>query len=109
MDILLDTAVQIALTFFGGILTFFASKLGTLLGKWLKEKKESEVLKSVCRTCVLAVEQMYRDLGGEEKLKKALEMGENLLLEKGVKVSGETLRCLLESALAEAKGAFEKA
>lgn len=109
MEMLLDTVFQALLTVFGGVLTFFASKLGAFMGKWLKEKEKNDVISSICRSCVYAVEQMYRDCGGEEKLLKALEMGEAMLLEKGIKISADTLRCLLESALAEAKGAFEKA
>lgn len=108
MELFWDTAFQVVLTVLGSVLTFFATKVGTYLGKWLKGKYKEETIRNICRTCVFAVEQMYRDLGGEEKLKKALDMGEKQLLQKGIKVDFETLHCLLESALAEAKGAFEK-
>lgn len=109
MDVLLSAILQIVLTALGGVATFFASKLGAFLGKWLKQKEEDDLVKKICHSCVLAVEQMYRDCGGEMKLEKALEMGEKLLGEKGIVLSAETLRFLLEAALAEAKGAFDRA
>lgn len=99
---------EVIYTFLGAVITYFATKLATLLARRVKGREEEETLRSICRTCVYAVEQMYGGEGGKEKLKKALEMGEKLLAEKGISVDFETLHCLLESALAEAKGAFER-
>lgn len=109
MDVLMDGLVQFVLALLGGVLTYFATKIGAFFGKMLKSREEDKILQEVAKTCVYAVEQMYREHGGEEKLLKALEMGEKLLEEKGIRVKMETLRCLLEAALSEAKGAFLKA
>ena len=108
MNGLWEMMQEVIYTFFGGVITYFATKLATLLARRVKGKEEEETLKSICRTCVYAVEQMYGSEGGKEKLKRALDMGEKLLAERGITVDFETLHCLLESALAEAKGAFER-
>ncbi len=92
----------------GVALTLLASRLGTVLGKFWREKMKDESIRSVAATCVYAVEQMYGGKSGAEKLEKALIMGEKLLSGKGIRISAQELRVVLEAALSEAKGAFEK-
>lgn len=95
------------------IIAGVASVLGTLakkvydktLGTWLQDKVKREVAAQV----VKYVEQVYKDLHGEEKLEKALEAGADMLNEKGITISDLELRVLLEAALAEFNNAFNKA
>ena len=94
------------------IITGLASALGVLLkkvydrtiGTRLKDKTKKEVAAQV----VKFVEQVYKDLHGEEKLEKAIEAAAEMLNEKGITVSDLELRVLLESALAELNNAFNK-
>lgn len=94
------------------ILTGLASALGVLLkkvydktiGARLKDKTKKEVAAQV----VKYVEQVYKDLKGEEKLEKALEAGADMLNEKGIIISDLELRVLLEAALADLTNAFNK-
>ena len=88
------------------VLTAVAAKLGNVMGRFWKEQMVDETLQSVARTCVSAVEMMFREKKGEEKLSEAFKMATDMLSEKGMKVSEEKLRILLEAALAEYKGAF---
>ncbi len=108
MDFITDIMSEVILSVLGVVLTYLAARLGKIFGAWYEEKFQNETLRSVAKTCVLAVEQMYRDAGGKEKLEKALLMGEAMLQEKRIKIEAEELRVLLEAALSEMKGAFEK-
>lgn len=94
------------------IITGLASALGVLLkklydrtiGAYFKDKVKREVTAQV----VKFVEQVYKDLHGEEKLAKAIEAAAEMLSEKGITISELELRVLLESALAELNDAFQK-
>lgn len=95
------------------IITGLASALGVLLkklydrtiGAYFKDKVKREVAAQV----VKFVEQVYKDLHGEEKLGAALEAAEEMLNEKGITISELELRVLIEAALAEFNEAFKKA
>ena len=75
-----------------------------LYTKYINDKTKQAVVK----TAVQGVEQMYKDLHGDEKLDKALEAASEMLEEKGIAISGFELRMLIEAALAEFNGAFNK-
>ena len=75
-----------------------------LYTKYINDKTKQAVVKTV----VQGVEQMYKDLRGDEKLNKALEAASEMLEEKGIAISGFELRMLIEAALAEFNGAFNK-
>lgn len=65
------------------VITAIAGYLGVwakkLYGKYISDKTK----KAVAKTVVMAIEQLYRDLNGEEKLEKALESASDMLEEKG--------------------------
>ena len=63
---------------------------------------------AVAKTAVQFVEQVYKDLHGEDKLNTALEAASDMLAEKGITVSELEMRVLLESAVAEFNDAFNK-
>lgn len=94
------------------IVTGLASALGVLLkklydrtiGAYFNDKAKREVVAQV----VKYVEQVYKDLHGDEKLYEAIEAAEEMLNEKGIHISNLELRVLIESALAELNGAFNK-
>ena len=75
-----------------------------LYTKYINDKTKQAVVKTV----VQGVEQMYKDLHGDEKLDKALEAASEMLEEKGIAISGFELRMMIEAALAEFNGAFNK-
>ena len=80
------------------ILGFFAW-LGTQLKKVYTEKINTKTKKDVAKTCIKAVEQIYKDIHGEEKLNKALEAMTEMLKEKGIEVSDLEAHMLLEAAV----------
>lgn len=94
------------------IITGVFSVLGVLLkkvyDKTIGERLKDQVKHEVATLVVKYVEQVYKELHGEEKLEKALEAAADMLNEKGITISDLELRVLLESALAELNNAFQK-
>ena len=90
------------------ILTALAGYIG-IVAKRLYTKYVNDMTKqAVAKTVVQAVEQIYTDLHGEEKLNKALEAASEMLAEKGITITDLEMRMLIEAALAEFNRAFEK-
>ena len=90
------------------IITAVAGYLGVVFKNLYLKYINDQTKKDVVSTCVKAVEQLYKDLHGSEKLDKACESASMMLTEKGVTVSDLELRMLIEAALAEFNGAFNK-
>lgn len=94
------------------IITAAASALGVLVKKlWDKtvgDKVKEDTKKDVAKLVVKYVEQVYKDIHGEEKLDKALEAFSEMLAQKGITISDLEMRVYLESALAGFNNAFTK-
>lgn len=90
------------------IITAIAGYVGivakNLVTKYLNDKTKREVAKDA----VKFVEQVFKNLHGEEKLNEALEAAAEMLAEKGITVTDLELRVLVEAAVAEFNKAFEK-
>ena len=76
-----------------------------LVTKYLNDKTKL----TVAKTAVQYVEQVYKDLHGEEKLNQALAAASDMLAQKGITVTELEMRVLIEAAVAEFNKAFEKA
>lgn len=87
-----------------GVFAYLGIKAKELADKYLNDKTKKDVAKTV----VQAVEQVYKELHGEEKLTKALESASEMLEEKGILVTELEMRMLIEAAVAEFNKAFEK-
>ena len=72
--------------------------------KYLNDKTKRDVAKTV----VQAVEQIYKDLHGDEKLKIALTTAADMLSEKGITVTDLEMMMLIEAAVGEFNEAFKK-
>lgn len=94
--------------FLYGIVTFIAGYLAIVAKKLATKYINDATKKNVAKTVVQAVEQIYKDLHGEEKLNKALEYMAEMLSEKGIKATDIELRVLLEDAVGEFNKVFEK-
>lgn len=91
------------------LLTALAGYIGiwvkNLYTKYINDKTKQDVVK----TCVKAVEQVYKDLHGEEKYQEVVTSASAMLAEKGITITELELKMLIESAVAEFNKAFEKA
>ena len=90
----------------GAILTAVATLLGAALKKLATKYINTKIKREIARTVVRGVEQLYKDLNGEEKLGKALEAAAEMLTAQGIVVSDLELRLLLEDAVGEFNDVF---
>ena len=89
------------ITAVAGWLAIVAKNLAT---KYINDKTK----KTVAKTVVQAVEQIYKDLHGEEKLNMAIEYMAEMLTVKGIKATELEVRVLLEDAVGEFNKVFGK-
>ena len=100
--------VTYALPVIVAALTAFAGFIGTQVKKLYEKYINDKTKEAVVRTCVKAAEQLYHDLGGPEKLKKAQEGAVEMLNEKGSPISELELNLLIESVVSEFNYGFAK-
>ena len=76
---------------------FVGAQLKNLYRRWVDDKTKEAVV----RTCVKAMEQLYRDVGGPEKLERAREGIRQMLEEKGIPITQLEMDMLIESVVSE--------
>ena len=76
---------------------FVGTQLKNLYRRWVDDKTKEAVV----RTCVKAMEQLYRDVGGPEKLERAREGIRQMLEEKGIPITQLEMDMLIESVVSE--------
>ena len=87
-----------------GLAGFIGVQLKTIYQKHVDDKTKEAVV----RTCVKAVEQLYHDLGGPQKLEKAKDGIQEMLKEKGIAISELEMDLLIESVVSEFNYGFNK-
>jgi hypothetical protein len=85
----------------GTVITAFIGFAGVQLKNWYTQHIDTKEKKDIVETVVKAVEQMYKDMHGEEKLKQALSSAEELLTSKGITFTDFEVKMLIEKTLAE--------
>lgn len=88
------------------IITFVATYLGGYIKSIVTKQFNDKTKQDVAKTCVKAVEQIYKDLHGDEKLQKAIEAASEMLANKNITITDIELRMLIESAVSEFNNAF---
>ena len=97
------TAILYAiLTAMAGAFGVWAKRLYT---KFINDKTKEKVVK----VCVGAVEQLYKELHGEEKYNKVVESVVEMLDEKGITITELELKMLIEATVCEFNEAFKNA
>lgn len=91
----------------GLAVTAIASYIGLAVKRLAAEYINDKQKKAVAKTVVRFVEQVYKDIHGEEKLTKALEAAAGMLNEKGITVTDLELRILVEAAVGEFNAALK--
>lgn len=89
------------------VLTAIAGYLGMVFKGLVTKYFNDKTKQNVAKTCVKAVEQLYHNLGGEDKLSKALANASDMLAAKGITVTELELRMLIEAAVSEFNYAFK--
>ena len=96
--------MEILTAILGVIFTVLGYVLKNLVKKYLNDNTKL----TVATVCVQFVEQVYKDLHGEDKLHAALVRAEEILHEKGIKFSVLEMETLIEAVVAEFNEAFHK-
>ena len=91
----------------GSIVTAVLGWVGLQIKALYERYINTKEKQAVCKTVVAAVDQIYKDLGGEEKLNKAIEAASDMLNARGIACTELELRMLLESAVYALKGGGE--
>lgn len=90
------------------IFTAIAGYVGIVVKNIYQKYINDQTKKNVAKTVVQGIEQLYKDLHGEEKLNKALEAASEILYAKGITISDFELHMLIEAAVAEFNDVFNK-
>lgn len=106
MDFLKEFISVYGTTILYSILTAIAGYIGIVVKNLYQKYINDKTKQDVAKTVVQAVEQMYKDLHGDEKLQKALEAASDMLMTNGISISDIELRMLIEAAVAEFNDAF---
>lgn len=90
------------------LLTAIAGYLGiwikSLYTKYINDKTKHDVV----ATCVKAVEQLYKDLHGQDKYNEVVKSATEMLSLKGITISELEIKMLIEASVAEFNNAFAK-
>ena len=77
--------------------------IGMTIKKVYKDFVDDKTKEKVAKTVVKAIGQIYKDIGGEQKLEMAIANITEMLTEKGIAVGELEIRMLIEAAVAELK------
>lgn len=83
------------------VLTAIAGYIGIVIKNLYTKYINDKTKKDVVRTCVRAVEQIYKDLHGDEKLNKCIEAAAEMLSAKNINITEIEIRMLIEAAVNE--------
>lgn len=83
----------------GSVVTAVFGWVGVQIKNLYQRYADTREKQEVCKTVVNAVEQIYSDLGGDEKLDRALSAAQEMLNSRGIACTELELRMLLESAV----------
>lgn len=97
---------QYGVTIMYAILTALGGYLGIVVKNVFTKYINDKTKRSVAMTVMRGVEQIYKDLRGEEKLELAMEAAAEMLASKGITITNLELRMLIEAAVIEFNKSF---
>lgn len=90
------------------IITAIAGYIGIVVKNLVTKYINDKTKRAVAKSAVRFVEQVYKDIHGEEKLREALRAASDMLAEKGITITDLELRVLVEAAVLEFNKAFDE-
>ncbi len=108
MDIIKSFLAEYGAAIIYAIVTGLATLVGMGFKKIYKQHVDTEAKEAIVKRAVQMVEQLYKDLHGEEKLEQALIAATQMLNTAGISISDIELRWMIESAVGELNNAFAK-
>jgi intergrase/recombinase len=101
MDIVKSFLAEYGFSMLYAVITGIAAFVGLRIKKLYEEKCNNDTKKKVVSDCVKAVEQLYSELKGSEKLERAKDSIQAILADKGISISDLEMDILIESVVAE--------
>jgi len=101
MNIFKEFVSEYGLLIIYTLLTAIAGFIGTQIKRLYEKHINTDRKRKVVETCVKAVEQLYHDLDGAEKLEKAKENIFAMLTQDGIEITELEMDMLIESVVAE--------
>lgn len=108
MDFIRDFINTYGATILYAVITAIAGYIGVAIKRIYNKYVDDKTKEKVARICVRAVEQMYKELHGDEKLNKCLEAASQMLAKDGIIVTDLELRMLIEAAVNEFNNGFNR-
>lgn len=108
MEFIISILNQYINPFWGLILTILFGTMGMFVKRIAERYLDTDTKKDVAKTAAAFVEQVWKDIHGNDKLEKALLVAERLLEKKGIKFDAVEMNYLIEAAVAEFNEAFKK-
>jgi hypothetical protein len=108
MDLFKTFITDYGTTILYTILTALAGYLGVVVKNVYTKYANDKTKQAVAKTVVQAVEQLYQDLDGTEKLQQAITAAQQMLSEKDIAITDLELRMLIEAAVSEFNDAFNR-
>lgn len=103
-EILATYAMEIIKVIALMIFTIIGVSAAKLQAKYIN----TETKRKVVATTVAYIEQVYKDLHGDEKLARALAVAASILSQKGIKTTDEELKVLIEAAVKKMNDAYKE-
>lgn len=103
-EILVTYAMEIIKVIALMIFTIIGVSAAKLQAKYIN----TETKRKVAATTVAYIEQVYKDLHGDEKLARALAVAASILSQKGIKTTDEELKVLIEAAVKKMNDAYKE-
>ena len=90
------------------IITAVLGAIGILIRNTYQKLADDKTKRDVVKTCVLAIEQLYKECDGKEKLDLCIQAATDMLEDKGISISPLELRMLIESQVKKMNDIFWK-
>lgn len=108
MEIFSEFIAEYGTTILYTIITAIAGYVGIVVKNLYKKFVDDKTKESVVKTCVKAVEQLYKNMGGEEKFDRAVSAASEMLSEKGINITTLELEMLIEATVNEFNQQFKE-
>lgn len=101
MELLTEFINEYGTTILYAIITAIAGYVGIVLKNAVEKYLNTKTKRDVAKSVVQFVNQVYKDIHGEEKLNEAMKAFSEILAEKGINITELEMKVLLEAAVRE--------
>lgn len=108
MDFLIQFINEYGTAILYAIITAIAGYIGIVLKNAVEKYLNTKTKRDVAKSVVQFVNQVYKDIHGEEKLNEAMKAFSEILAEKGISITELEMKVLLEAAVREINDKLSK-